>query len=332
MKKISTLHLAILAVAVATTALFTPFAYGQIRLLTTIDPPNSIDTRAFGINNMGQIVGLYITADNRSHGFLLSHGAYTTIDVPGSIRTNALAINVHGQIVGRYDTPDKRAHGYVLSNGAFTTIDVPGAAGFTTVTDITPSGQMVGRYLGSDGRFHGFSLIDGNFTTIDDPDGIGIQGMAVNRERVIAGYYVDATGRFHGFLLDDGSYTTFDPPGSIGTGSANGVLKINSAGDVVGYYTRVGDAVGAGHGFLYTDGEFITFDFPDAQFTCNLGINRQGDIVGLYVDQMNRRHGFLAPRGTEEQVLDSIEFEHQSENQVDSRSATMEFLEDKDEN
>jgi hypothetical protein len=80
------------------------------------------------------------------------------------------------------------------------------------------------------------------------------------------------------------------------------------------------------------DGEFITFDFPDAQFTCNFGINRQGDIVGLYVDQMNRRHGFLAPRGTEEQVLDSIEFEHQSENQVDSRSATMEFLEDKGEN
>jgi hypothetical protein len=49
---------------------------------------------------------------------------------------------------------------------------------------------------------------------------------------------------------------------------------------VVGYYTRVGDAVGAGHGFLYMDGEFITFDFPDAQFTCNFGINRQGDIAG----------------------------------------------------
>jgi len=299
MKKLSLLKLVSGLLLLANTSFAQQLTFGHKGPLTTIDPPGSTDTRAFGINNTGQIVGLYITADSRTHGFLLSHGGYTTIDVPGSIRTNALAIDVHGQIVGRYDTPDGRAHGYLLSNGVFTTIDVPGAAGFTVVTDISASGQMVGRYLGSDGRLHGFSLIDGNFTTIDEPDGIAIQGMAVNREGVIAGYYVDATGTFHGFLLDEGVYTTLDPPDSISTGGANGVLKINSAGDVAGYYTRAGDAAGAGHAFLYNQEGFTTFDFPDARLTCNFGINRQGDIVGLYVDQKGVRHGFLARRGAE---------------------------------
>jgi hypothetical protein len=32
-----------------------------------------------------------------------------------------------------------------------------------------------------------FSLTDGHFATIEQPDGVAIQGMAVNREGVIAG-------------------------------------------------------------------------------------------------------------------------------------------------
>jgi probable HAF family extracellular repeat protein len=38
-------------------------------------------TEASGINNAGQIVGIY-TAGNGNHGFLLSGGTYTTIDDP----------------------------------------------------------------------------------------------------------------------------------------------------------------------------------------------------------------------------------------------------------
>lgn len=273
--------------------------------LITIDPPGSTDTRPFGINNKGQIVGLYITADKRTHGFLLSNGEYSTIDIAGSTRTNALAIDAHGRIVGRYDTPDGRAHGYLLSNGVLTTIDAPDSAGFTVVTDISPSGKkMVGRYLGTDGRLHGFSLIAGHFKTIDEPDGVAVQGMALNSEGVIAGYYMDAAGIFHGFLLDEGTYTTLDPPDSISTGGANGVLKINSEGEVVGFYSRVGDAAGASHAFQHNDDGFTTFDFPDATLTCNFGINSRGDIVGLYVDQMGVRHGFLALRGAEWQPRD----------------------------
>jgi len=288
------------ALAAALGALAARAAFGQNvgKTLATLDPPGSIDTRPFGISPTGDIVGLYITNDGRTHGFLLSGNVYSTIDVPDSTRTNAIAVNVLGDIVGRYDTKDGKAHGYVLSDGVVTTIDAPGSSGFTVVTDINPARHVVGRYRGTDGRFHGFSLIDGTFTTIDHPDGIGIQAMAIDPEDVIAGYYVDHASQFHAFLLDQDVFTTIDPPGSVGTGTAAGVVKINPAGTLVGCYKTAPD--GSQHGFIDRNGAFTSFDFPNAISTMNFGINPQGDIVGLYVDREGRNHGFLAPKGTEE--------------------------------
>lgn len=37
---------------------------------TTIDVLNSVTTNAFGINNRGQIVGLYVDASGATHGFV----------------------------------------------------------------------------------------------------------------------------------------------------------------------------------------------------------------------------------------------------------------------
>src|SRR5215203_6002607 len=179
MKKTWTLPLAVLAMTLITAALSAPFASAADgeRALVTIDPPGSTDTRPFGINSRGEIVGLFITSDGNTRGFLLSGGEYTTIDFPDAVRTNALAINARGQIVGRYDTPDNVAHGYLLSGGEFTTIDFPGAAGFTVLTDIDPEGRMAGRYRSSDGKFHGFTLTDGVFTTVDHLDENGLPDM-----------------------------------------------------------------------------------------------------------------------------------------------------------
>jgi hypothetical protein len=309
MTKISNLTFIGLAITVAVVTLMALFVSAQAaeEPLVTIDPPGSVDTRPFGISPSGDIVGLYITADGATHGFLLSAGEYTAIDIPGAIRTNALAINARGDIVGRYDI-GAVAHGYILRDGIFTTIDFPGAAGFSVLTDIDAAGRVVGRYRGSDGKFHGFLLADGIFTTIDHLDANGnpdmgtqgIQGMAISPTGTIAGYYQDFSGTFHAFLLDQGVYTTIDPPDAKGTGGPGGVLKIDPNGTVGGSFTRVDDlpaACGcAGHGFIYRNQTFSSFDVPGAQATSVTGVNPRGDIVGIYTDQLNRRHGFLAPR------------------------------------
>jgi probable HAF family extracellular repeat protein len=72
--------------------------------VTTLDAPGSVATVALDINDRGQVVGGYIDATGRQHGFLYDHGRYTTIDAPrpldplamGSIATG---INDPGDIV-----------------------------------------------------------------------------------------------------------------------------------------------------------------------------------------------------------------------------------------
>jgi len=338
MKRAATSPPARIILALVTVVCLTAFASGQERAFTTIDVgcdantpaefcPAGISpggtapqTKPFGISPRGQIVGLYVGSDNVTRGFLLDRSDYTAIFHPGSIRTNALGINASGQIVGRYDDINSHqvtiAHGYLYSDGVFQTIDEPDAAGFTVVTDINPSGDMVGRYQSANGTFHGFSLVGGAygvFTTVDhlDADGnpdmgpMGIQGMAINAEGIIAGFYQDRNLVFHAFLLDHGVFTTIDPPNAIKTGGSGGVLHLDPAGEVVASYITAADKplpCGCqGHGFTYRRGTFTTFDYPGAvaDGTINTGINPQGDIVGIYVDRSNVLHGFLAPKGTE---------------------------------
>ena len=289
----------------------------------TIDPTSSALTRAFGINPRGDVVGLFMTVDGVTHGFLFKSGRYTTLDAPGSIRTNALAINPRGQIAGRFDTRTGNkvvAHGYIYTNGLFETVDHPSAAGFTVLTDITPTGDIAGRYQSADGSFHGFTRVNGEWTTIDHLDAggnpdmgpQGIQGMAMNENGLVAGIYQDKKLVFHTFILENGVYTTIDPPGSNSAGGGGGVLHVNPEGTVAGgIFTLPTDVVGScscsGHGFLYNAGTWTTFDFTDgtnpdgtprhAQLTTICGINPQGEVVGIYIDHNNVTHGYLGPAG-----------------------------------
>jgi probable HAF family extracellular repeat protein len=73
---------------------------------TRIDFPGASLTVASGINNRGQVVGGYLDAEGRPHGFLWDKGRFTTIDVPGAPNTVAFGINDRGQIVGTYENPD----------------------------------------------------------------------------------------------------------------------------------------------------------------------------------------------------------------------------------
>ena len=69
---------------------------------TRLDPPGSVYSLAYGINDLGQIVGSYQkTSLADPEGFLDSGGAYTTIVPPGATNTRsfARAINNAGQTV-----------------------------------------------------------------------------------------------------------------------------------------------------------------------------------------------------------------------------------------
>jgi uncharacterized membrane protein len=292
-------------------------------IFTTIDFPNDeqgrppLFTEANAINLSGEIVGRYTDAAGKNHGYLLSQGSFTRIDFPGSdvVFTGAIGINPQGDIVGRYRTADGKFHGYLLSGGEFTSFDL-GAGTFTTANGINSGGEIVGNYTDASG-IHGFLLNGGEFSSFDFPDSTLTVAWSISPAGEIAGRYRDKGGNFHVFLLSAGVFTSIDFPFAFWT--TTNILAwvgINSLGDIVSTYcdkassaqpscdpSFIGgipvfapESLGLIHGFLLSNGQFTSIDFPDAPVTVATGINPLGNIVGAYLDQSGKVHGYLRSR------------------------------------
>ena len=139
---------------------------------TTLDDPNAngVFTFADGINNRGQIVGIYSTQASVStgstgvvHSFVLSNGHYTTLDDPNAGTganqgTFAEGINDYGQITGYYVDAEGATHGFLLSHGHYTTLNDPdpAATGGIIPEGINDKGQIVGFYIDVNFLAHGF--------------------------------------------------------------------------------------------------------------------------------------------------------------------------------
>jgi hypothetical protein len=113
---------------------------------TVIQTPWSDDTFAFGMNDMGDVVGAY-PANDTDYGFELSGGVYTSIQVPGSFSTAATAINNSGEIVGWYCPTSEcnTQRGFILKGGVYSTIAVPEAM-ITIPYNLSDAGVIAGNY------------------------------------------------------------------------------------------------------------------------------------------------------------------------------------------
>lgn len=258
---------------------------------TTLNFPGATHhTGLGGINDSGEVVGVYSGDSGPTHGFLLSGGNYTTFDVPGARNTIGQGINNSGQVVGTYED-DVFIHGFLLDGGTSTTLDRPGALQ-NWPQAINQAGQIVGYYIVDfedveAGRAHGFLLSGGAYTTVDVPGSVFTVASGINDSGQVVGYYEDEFTD-HAFLLSGGSYATIDVPGSLFS-KATG---INDSGQVVGFY---GDADLTYHGFLLSGGTYETFEPPDGQsIVTTAGINNNGQFVGTSLEHYVATHGFIA--------------------------------------
>jgi len=115
-------------------------------------PFPTVRSSARAINNQGDIVGWFISADDFStQGFKIAKDGTVSVFVyPGSSATFAQGINAQGQISGTYRDNDGILHGFMLDNDmtTWTSIDAPGAV-TTQGWQINNLGQVV--VSGSDG-------------------------------------------------------------------------------------------------------------------------------------------------------------------------------------
>jgi uncharacterized membrane protein len=242
-----------------------------------INFPGATSADALGINDSGNIVGIYQDVYQdllRTRGFLYDSLGFHTIDFPGisgEYPTISLwDINNYGTIV---------ADGYLYDSSGFHSI--PGYYPYQGCCyGINDRGDIVGNYRSSAddySRTHGFLKggYDNGLSSIDFPGASDTFPRGINNNGYIVGAYRDATG-LHGFLKDGIGFSTIDFPGAYDYISP---YDINDNGSIVGSYW---DNAQVMHGFLIDSTGFYTIDFPGARATILYGINNSGNIVGSY--------------------------------------------------
>ena len=230
----------------------------------TIDAPDSVFTQATAINDGGDIAGTYrLPNDSVLHAYLMREdGSFTNIDVPSATSSLPRDIDMEDNvtfeaIVAGHTTA------YLLTYGAYRNIEPPASfAGdivtFSYASGINKFGAIVGRYDIAAQGARGYLLAhadqsqsDAAYTTLHFPNATSSAALGINKKGVIVGGYTK-DGIRHGYVLIDNIYTTLDVPGCSST-IAGGAMtcttprKVNSAGQVVGFYGAGGTTV---KGFL----------------------------------------------------------------------------------
>jgi len=179
------------------TSLDISFSYSKGKF-TTINFPKSNGTQASGVNDKGDVVGLYLDSANVQHGFSKIGTKYTSIDVKGDTATVAWGINNAGQITvyatntaGDYDS-------FLLTGKTFKNIDNPAAKGGLGTIVHTPApsakGDIDGTYYDSAGDEHGWLLTGGKYYDVADPNGPNAsRADGLNDKLEIVGRYTDST-------------------------------------------------------------------------------------------------------------------------------------------
>ncbi len=126
-----------------------------------------------GINDLGDVSGIYVDANSVFHGFVRSAGGHIeTFDVPTTCTsaappadcafdgTYAGGINVAGTIVGTYYGEDEIPHGFWrAANGTITTFDVPLAGYLIQPVSLNDWGQITGFSYDDNFVTHGLLVI-----------------------------------------------------------------------------------------------------------------------------------------------------------------------------
>ncbi len=298
---------------------------------TVINPPTADKfSRANGINDTGEIVGDFLTSDNRYHGFMYSSGTYTTYDETSTESCGIFGINSTGDFAG--DVGDGPVRAFVNIKGVKTEFTPTGAVNAYAYA-INTSDEVVGTYYDSSNNAHGFSWVTtGTVTQITYPGAVQTNALGINDAGEITGTYTNTSGLTYGFTLVKGTYTQTDfadtagvnktgayagyywgvpdglPAGYLATpqhftltkaaitGGKQGAFNgINNAGAVVGGYV---DTAGKSHGMMISSGVVTNIDDPKGVSTVCRGINATNQVVGVYYDTSGYPHGFLWSAGT----------------------------------
>ena len=126
----------------------------------TITFPGAVNTYGDFVNAAGAVVGSYVDADGRPHGFIRNpDGSFTTVDVPAMPNLEFLFVNTitdFGVVAFRAKAVNDILRSYLfLPDGILYEVQLPGSVN-TVVRNVNQDGSIVGFYDLTDGRRYGF--------------------------------------------------------------------------------------------------------------------------------------------------------------------------------
>jgi hypothetical protein len=220
--------------------------------------PGSVQTQVTGLNDDGDTTGFWIGTNGNNHGFVEWNGVFASYNDPRTPKikdsvNQLLGINDAGIAVGFYNDAKGNAHAYEVNQatGVFTAITIPDAVS-TTASAINNAGDITGFFTDAAGDTSSWLLTPSHqLTTFQFPGGSDTQALGISGKDQIVGTYLDGAGVMHGFVLSSpfgpvSHWQKIDDPHGVGSTVVNG---INSAGDLVGFYT---DSAGNTDGMLAT--------------------------------------------------------------------------------
>ena len=184
----------------STTGADNSFTYAKGKF-TTISFPKANATQAYGINDKGDVVGLYIDSAGAQHGFSKVGSKYTSIDVSGDSSAEAWGINNKGQITVFAINTAGGYEGFLYNGKTFKKIADPneGASG-TIVRAPNNKGDISGAYFNSSGQEVGFLFHGGKYYDVKDPKASNnTRPDGLNDKLEIVGRYTPTSGANVGF-------------------------------------------------------------------------------------------------------------------------------------
>jgi len=183
----------------AKTGLDIAFVYSAGKF-TPVSFPKSNGTQATGINDKGEVVGLYLDSTNATHGFSKIGTKYTDISVKGETNSVAWGVNNAGQITVYATNSAGGFDAFLVTGKVFKKINNPGAGTTGTIvhTPAPNTKDIDGTYYDTAGTEKGWLLHAGKYYDVVDPGGVS-RADRLNDKSELVGRYGSGTFGGTGF-------------------------------------------------------------------------------------------------------------------------------------